>query len=101
MKPSLIFAAFSNCLSGFCFGFHKFSSPSLSVPNTDLPITLAALRTGFKIHFTHIRIWLANGAGTNLKIQATKNVGGTITPLRESFWSARRIAAGNVGTFAA
>ena len=52
-------------------------------------------------HYTRIRIWLQNGAGTNLKIQATKNVGGTITPRQESFWIARRVAAGNVGTFAA
>lgn len=52
-------------------------------------------------HFTHIKIWLANGAGTNLKIQATKNVGGTITPRRESYWHCRRISPNNIGTFAA
>lgn len=52
-------------------------------------------------HYVRIKLFLANGSGTSLKIQATKNVGGSITPRRESFWIARRVPAGNVGTFAA
>lgn len=52
-------------------------------------------------NYAHFKIWLKNGTGTSLKIQATKNVGGTITPQLNSYWIARRMAPGNVGTFAA
>lgn len=52
-------------------------------------------------NFAHFKIWLQNGTGTSLKIQATKNVGGTITPRLNSYWTARRMSPGNVGTLAA
>jgi hypothetical protein len=52
-------------------------------------------------HFARFRIYLQNGTGTSLKIQATKLVGGTITPGINSYWFARRISPNNIGTFAA
>jgi len=50
--------------------------------------------------YMHMKIWLKNGTGTSLKIQATKSAG-TITPLVGSFWMARRLPAASVGNFAA
>lgn len=52
-------------------------------------------------HFAKFTIFLINGTGTSLKIQATKLVGGTITPGIGSFWFARRLSPGNIGAFAA
>ncbi len=52
-------------------------------------------------HYSRIKIWLKNGTGTSLKIQATKNVGGTITPGINSWWKCRRMSPNNIGTFAA
>ncbi len=52
-------------------------------------------------HYARFRILLHNSTGVSLKIQATKNVGGTITPRRGSYWRARRLSTGNVGTFVA
>lgn len=52
-------------------------------------------------HYAFFRIWLKNGTGTSLKIQATKNVGGTITPRLNSYWVARRLSPNNIGTLAA
>lgn len=52
-------------------------------------------------HFARFKIFLINNTGTSLKIQATKNVGGTITPGIGSRWFCKRLAAGNVGSFAA
>lgn len=51
-------------------------------------------------HYVHIKIWLKNGTGTNLKIQATAASTNT-TPQIGSFWHARRISPNNIGTFAA
>mgnify|MGYP001597416251 CR=1 FL=1 len=61
--------------------------------------TTGTLATGVN-HFARFRIFLINGAGTNLKIQATKLVGGTITPLKGSWWVCRRVSPNNIGTFA-
>jgi hypothetical protein len=52
------------------------------------------------VMFTYMRIFLQNSTGTSLKIQATCSAG-TITPGINSYWFCRRVAAGNVGTFAA
>lgn len=52
-------------------------------------------------NFSHFKIWLKNGTGTSLKIQATKNVGGTITPYINSYWIARRMSPNSIGTFIA
>lgn len=52
-------------------------------------------------HYAHFKIFLQNSTGTSLKIQATKNVGGTITPLVNSYWIARRMSPNNIGTLAA
>ncbi len=52
-------------------------------------------------YYARFRIWLKNGTGTSLKIQATKNTGGTITPNLGSFWTCERLPSANVGTFAA
>ncbi len=52
-------------------------------------------------HLVHMKIALANGSGTSLKIQATKNVGGSITPRRGSYWTCRRLSPTPVGTFVA
>ncbi len=50
-------------------------------------------------HFAHLRIWLHNGTGTSLKIQATAT-SGSITPGIGSFWTSQRIAPNNIGAFA-
>ncbi len=52
-------------------------------------------------HFAHFKIFLKNGTGTSLKIQATKLVGGTITPGINSWWRCIRRSPNNIGTFAA
>lgn len=51
-------------------------------------------------HYMHMRIWLSNGAGTSLKIQATKSAG-TITPLVGSYYKVTQLPAANTGLFAA
>lgn len=52
-------------------------------------------------NYAHFKIWLKNGTGTSLLVQATKNVGGTLTPQLNSYWIARRMSPNNIGTFAA
>ncbi len=52
-------------------------------------------------HYARFRILLHNATGVSLLIQATKGVGGTITPQRGSYWRCRRLSTGNVGTFVA
>jgi hypothetical protein len=52
-------------------------------------------------HFAFFRIWLQNGTGTSLQLQATKNVGGTITPRVGSMWTCTRLSPNNIGTFSA
>ena len=65
-----------------------------------LTVTTGSL-TDATENFAHFKIWLKNGTGTSLKIQATKNVAGTITPRLNSYWIARRISPNNIGTFVA
>jgi hypothetical protein len=65
-----------------------------------LAITTGTLTTAVN-HYMHTRIYLKNSTGTSLKIQATKNVGGTITPGIHSYWIARRLSPNNIGTFVA
>ena len=50
-------------------------------------------------HFMHTKIWLQNGTGTSLQIQATSSAG-SITPGINSYWFARRLSPSNIGTFA-
>jgi hypothetical protein len=50
--------------------------------------------------YTRFKIWLQNGTGTSLKIQATKSAG-TITPLVGSYWTSVRLPAASTGAFAA
>jgi len=52
-------------------------------------------------HYARFKIWLANGTGTSLKIQASCTTASGITPLRGSRWKSMRMPTGNVGTFAA
>lgn len=52
-------------------------------------------------HFAYFKIWLANGTGTSLKIQAACTTASGITPLRGSMWRSSRLPTGNTGTFAA
>jgi len=52
-------------------------------------------------HYAHFKIFLDNSTGVSLKIQATKNTSGTITPRRGSYWIARRMSPNNIGTFVA
>lgn len=59
----------------------------------------ATLATGVN-HYMHTRIYLQNGTGTSLQIQATKSVG-SITPGINSYWFCRRISPNNIGTPAA
>lgn len=63
-----------------------------------LPAT-GALTTAVN-HYMRMKIWLQNGAGTSLKIQATKSAG-TITPLVGSYYRVTRLPDANTGTFAA
>ncbi len=52
-------------------------------------------------YYSRFKIWLHNSTGTSLLVQATKNTGGTLTPLAGSYWTCRRLPATNVGHFAA
>jgi hypothetical protein len=61
--------------------------------------TTGSLTTGVN-HYARFKIFLSNGTGTSLKIQATASAG-TITPGIGSTWTSRRIPTGNTGTFAA
>jgi hypothetical protein len=65
-----------------------------------LALTATGNLTDAVSHYMHMRIYLQNGTGTSLKIQATKSAG-TITPGINSYWVARRISPNNIGTFAA
>lgn len=61
-------------------------------------ITTGSLTAGS--HYIHVKIFLKNGTGTSLKIQAT--AGGTnITPQIGSWYIARQVSANNIGTFVA
>lgn len=51
-------------------------------------------------HYARFKIFLQNGSGTTLQIQATSN-GSAITPGVGSFWNIVRIPATNNGTYAA
>lgn len=64
-------------------------------------LTVSGTLTDAVNHYAHFKIWLKNGSGTSLKIQATKAVGGTITPLVGSYYKARRLPTTSTGTFAA
>lgn len=61
--------------------------------------TTASLTTAVN-HFAYFKIFLRNGTGTSLKIQATVGTG-SITPGIGSRWIAKRRPAANVGLFAA
>lgn len=50
-------------------------------------------------HYAHFKIFLQNGSGTSLKIQATSSAG-TITPGINSYWKCIRRSPNNIGTFA-
>ncbi len=50
-------------------------------------------------YYSRVRIWLHNGTGTSLKLQMTKNTGGTATPKAGSWWTCTRLPASNVGSF--
>ncbi len=52
-------------------------------------------------HYARFRILLHNSTGVSLKIQVTKATGGSVTPRRGSYWRARRLSTGSVGTFVA
>ncbi len=52
-------------------------------------------------YYCRFKIWLKNGTGTSLKIQATKNTAGTVTPLTGSYWTCTRLPAVSTGNFAA
>lgn len=62
--------------------------------------TIATAALSAANHYAHMKIWLKNGTGTSLKIQATSSAN-TITPLLGSHWHCRRISPNNIGTFAA
>lgn len=65
-----------------------------------LALTATAALTDAVNHYMHMKIFLQNGAGTSLKIQATKSAG-TITPGIGSKWISRRLPAASTGAFAA
>lgn len=65
-----------------------------------LALTATGALTTAANHYMHMKIWLQNGTGTSLKIQATKSAG-SITPLVGSYYTARRLPAASTGTFAA
>jgi len=62
-------------------------------------VTTGSLTTGV-LHMAKFKIWLQNGSGTSLKIQAT-STSGTITPAFGSRWFCRRLPSASTGTFAA
>ena len=62
-------------------------------------ITTGTLTSGAE-HYARFKIYLQNGSGTSLKIQAT-STSGTITPRLGSRWIARRMSPNNIGTLAA
>jgi hypothetical protein len=64
-----------------------------------LAFTTGTLATGVD-HYARFKIFLKNGTGTSLKIQATKSTG-TITPRLNSWWFCKRRSPNNIGTFAA
>ncbi len=51
-------------------------------------------------HYARFKIFLDNSTGVSLKIQAT-TTSGTLTPRQGSYWFARRVTSGSVGTFVA
>ena len=53
-----------------------------------------------KNHFIHVHALAECGTAGNIRPRVTVSAG-TITPLRGSYYTARRLFAGNVGTFAA
>lgn len=55
--------------------------------------------TNATTQWAHFTIHLYNNTGTSLKIQATKLVGGTITPLAGSYWTCTRVPSTNTGIF--
>jgi hypothetical protein len=63
-------------------------------------LTTSGTLTTATTQWAHFSIHLYNSTGTSLKIQATKLVGGTITPLKGSYWTCQRIPSSNTGTFA-
>ncbi|MBA3833735.1 MAG: hypothetical protein H0X34_17945, partial [Chthoniobacterales bacterium] len=63
--------------------------------STNLPAT-STLTTGLN-HTVHIRAVAECGTAGNIRLRVTQSAG-TITPLRGSFYTARRLS-GNVGTF--
>lgn len=65
-----------------------------------LALTATSALTTAVNHFMHMKIWLQNGTGTSLKIQATKSAG-TITPLVGSYYKVSRLPAAATGSFAA
>ncbi len=60
-------------------------------------ITTGTLTTAVN-HYARFKIFLQNGTGTSLLIQATASAG-TITPGINSWWKCVRRVAGNVGNF--
>lgn len=63
-----------------------------------LPVTGTV--TGGANHWAIIRATAECGTAGNIRLRATESAG-TITPLRGSYYTARRLFAGNVGTFVA
>lgn len=63
-----------------------------------LPVT-ASLTTAVN-HWVYIFCLFENGAGTNVRLRVTQSAG-TVTPLRGSYYTCRRLFTGNVGTFVA
>ncbi len=49
-------------------------------------------------HYAHFKIWLQNGTGTSLKLNATESAT-TITPGIGSYYRVRRMPATSTGTF--
>jgi hypothetical protein len=68
--------------------------------NTTAAYTFSTAALSSGIHYARFKIWLRNGTGTSLKIQATSSAN-TITPGIGSVWKCRRISPNNIGTFAA
>lgn len=62
-------------------------------------VVTASLTTAVN-HYARFKIFLRNGTGTSLKIQATCSAG-TITPGINSYWMCKRRSPNNIGTFAA
>lgn len=72
--------------------------PNQTAASVALPAT-GSLTTAAN-HFVHFKILLVNAASTSIRLNVTQSAG-TMTPLRGSYWKARRLASTNIAALSA